>query len=153
VYTIDIGSPSSRWIGYQVLAGIGLGITFQTPIMVGQALAEADDVATVTAILMFVQTLGGALLVSAAQAAFVNTLISELVKNAPGIDPMRVIVAGATGLRDAFTEEQLPDLLVSYMAALRVTYAMAIATSGCALLIALFAPWKSIKGKVTIGAA
>jgi MFS transporter, DHA2 family, glioxin efflux transporter len=52
LYTLDIGSPSSHWIGYQILAGIGLGICFQTPIMVGQALAEAEDVATVTAILM-----------------------------------------------------------------------------------------------------
>jgi hypothetical protein len=52
LYTLDVGSPSSRWIGYQILAGFGLGICFQTPIMVGQALAEAKDVATVTAILM-----------------------------------------------------------------------------------------------------
>ena len=28
-YTLDMGSPSSRWIGYQVLAGIGLGFCFQ----------------------------------------------------------------------------------------------------------------------------
>jgi hypothetical protein len=153
LYTLDIGSPSSRWIGYQVVAGIGLGISFQTPIMIGQALAKEEDVATVTAILMFIQTVGGALLVSAAQAAFVNTLLSELVKNAPDIDPMKVIAAGATGLRDTFTAEQLPGMLVSYMAALRVTYAMAIATSGCATIIALFAPWKTIKGKVTVGAA
>jgi hypothetical protein len=52
LYTLDIGSPSSRWIGFQVLSGIGLGLCFQVPIMVGQALAAAEDVATVTAILM-----------------------------------------------------------------------------------------------------
>jgi hypothetical protein len=52
LYSLDIGSPTSHWIGYQVLAGIGFGICFQTPIMVGQALAKAEDVATVTAILM-----------------------------------------------------------------------------------------------------
>jgi hypothetical protein len=175
LYTLDIGSPSSRWIGYQILAGIGLGTCFQTPIMVGQALAGAGDVATVTAILMcrfymdillliftcltnnntsvVIQTIGGALLVSAAQAAFVNTLISELLKNAPNIEPGLVIAAGATGLRDAFTGDQLPGLLVSYMAALRVAYAIAIATSGAAAIIGLFAPWTSIKGKVSMGAA
>ncbi|EHK99010.1 putative HC-toxin efflux carrier TOXA [Glarea lozoyensis 74030] len=153
LYTLDIGSPSSHWIGFQILAGIGLGISFQAPIMVGQALAEDEDVATVTAILMFIQTIGGALLVSAANAAFVNTLISELRKNVPSIDPLRVILAGATGLRDAFTEEQLPGLLVSYMAALKVTYAIAIATSGGAVLIAFFSPWRSIKGKVSMGVA
>ncbi|KAE8448022.1 hypothetical protein EG329_009945 [Mollisiaceae sp. DMI_Dod_QoI] len=153
LYTLDIGSPSSRWIGYQILAGIGLGISFQTPIMVGQALAAPRDVATVTAILMFIQTIGGALLVSAAQAAFVNTLISQLQVNSPDINPALVIAAGATGLRDAFTEMQLPGLLISYMAALRVAYAISIATGGAAALVGLFAPWTSIKGKASMGAA
>jgi MFS transporter, DHA2 family, glioxin efflux transporter len=103
--------------------------------------------------LAVVQTIGGALLVSAAQAAFVNTLVSQLRVNSPGINPALVIAAGATGLRDAFTEAQLPGLLVSYMAALRVAYAISIATSGAAALVAILAPWTSIKGKVSMGAA
>jgi hypothetical protein len=52
LYTLDAGSSSSRWIGYQILAGVGLGLCFQVPIMVGQALAKPEDIATVTAILM-----------------------------------------------------------------------------------------------------
>ncbi|KAL9039642.1 MAG: hypothetical protein Q9214_004794, partial [Letrouitia sp. 1 TL-2023] len=37
IYTLDIGSPSRQWIGYQALAGIGLGLGFQIPIIVAQA--------------------------------------------------------------------------------------------------------------------
>jgi hypothetical protein len=103
--------------------------------------------------LAVVQTIGGALLVSAAQAAFVNTLVSQILVNSPGIDPAHVVAVGATGLRGAFTEAQLPGLLISYMAALRVAYAISIATGGAAALVALFAPWTSIKGKVSMGAA
>ena len=143
--------------------------------MIGQALAEPEDIATVTAILMckckfdtvrgptyspltchifaVIQTIGGALLISASQAAFVNTLIAQVLVNSPGIDPALVIAAGATGLHDAFTEAQLPGLLLSYMAALRVAYAVSIATSGAAAFVALLAPWTSIKGKVSLGAA
>jgi hypothetical protein len=91
--------------------------------------------------------------VSAAQAAFVNTLISQLLVNSPELNPALVVAAGATGLRQAFTEAQIPGILISYMAALRVAYAIAIATSGAATLVALLAPWKSIKGKVSMGAA
>jgi len=98
-----------------------------------------------------VQTIGGALFVSAAQAAFVNTLISQLLVHAPGVDPAIVLAAGATGLRDTFTEAQLPGLLVSYMAALRVAYTISIGTGGAATVVALFSPWTSIKGKVTMG--
>jgi MFS transporter, DHA2 family, glioxin efflux transporter len=103
--------------------------------------------------LTVVQTIGGALLVSATQAAFVNTLVSQIKLNSPGINPALVVAAGATGLRNAFTESQLPGLLVSYMAALRVAYAISIATGGAAALVALFAPWTSIKGKVKMGVA
>lgn len=62
-----------------------------------------------------------------------------------------VVAVGATGLRDAFTEAQLPGILVSYMAALRVAYTISIATGGAAALVALFSPWTSIKGKIVMG--
>jgi hypothetical protein len=52
IYTLEIGSPSSKWIGYQILAGIGIGTCFQLPIMAGQALAMPEDVSAVTAILL-----------------------------------------------------------------------------------------------------
>jgi hypothetical protein len=73
--------------------------------------------------------------------------------NCPGIDPALVVAAGATGLRDNFTAAQLPGILVSYMSALRVAYAISIAAGGAAALVALFTPWTSIKGKVSVGAA
>jgi MFS transporter, DHA2 family, glioxin efflux transporter len=103
--------------------------------------------------LAVVQTVGGALLVSAAQAAFVNTLVSQIKLNSRGINPALVVAAGATGLRDTFTESQLPGLLISYMAALRVAYAISIAAGGAAAVVAPFAPWTSIKGKVKMGAS
>jgi hypothetical protein len=52
IYTLDLASPSSHWIGFQILAGIGFGLCFQAPIMVGQALSKPEDVSTVTAILL-----------------------------------------------------------------------------------------------------
>lgn len=73
--------------------------------------------------------------------------------NAPGIDPSLVIAAGATGLRETFTEAQLPGLLISYVSALRLAYTISIAAGGAAALVGLLAPWTSIKGKVSMGAA
>jgi hypothetical protein len=78
-------------------------------------------------------------------------LVSQIKVNSPGINPALVVAAGATGLRQAFSEAQLPGILLSYMAALRVAYAISIAAGGIAALAALFAPWTSIKGKVKMG--
>jgi hypothetical protein len=74
-YTLSPTSTSAAWAGYQVLAGIGIGLSFSVPMMAGQALAKDEDIPTTTALLMFFQTMGGALGVSAAQAAFTNELV------------------------------------------------------------------------------
>lgn len=153
IYTFSRNSSTGMWIGYQIIAGVGLGSCFQVPIMAGQALAAPKDVSAVTSILLFAQTIGGAFLVSAAESAFVNTLISKLHQDSPSIDPSAVIAAGATGLRAAFSKDDLPSILKCYMVALKVTYNIATAAAGLAFLVALFAKWTSIKGKVVIGAA
>ena len=33
IYTLDIGSTSGQWIGYQALAGIGVGLGIKAPII------------------------------------------------------------------------------------------------------------------------
>ena len=52
LYTLDIGTGTGKWIGYQILAGLGYGIAFQVPIIVGQATADPSDLASVTAIIL-----------------------------------------------------------------------------------------------------
>lgn len=52
IYTLDIGTSSGKWIGYQILAGIGWGLAFQVPIITGQAVSPPEDLAEVTAIIL-----------------------------------------------------------------------------------------------------
>ncbi|ROV97850.1 hypothetical protein VSDG_04895 [Cytospora chrysosperma] len=53
IYTYDIGTSTGRWIGYQILAGVGNGVGVQVPIIMSQANSDASDMAATTAILMF----------------------------------------------------------------------------------------------------
>lgn len=99
------------------------------------------------------QTIGGAFLVSAAESAFVNTLISKLHEHAPSVDPSAVLAAGATGLRESFSDTEYPAILSSYMTAISATFLIATASTGLAFLVALFAKWTSIKGRTVVGAA
>jgi len=52
LFTLDIGTSSGKWIGYQILAGAGFGVAFQIPMIIAQAMSEADDLAATTAIIM-----------------------------------------------------------------------------------------------------
>ncbi|KAL7785670.1 major facilitator superfamily domain-containing protein [Trichoderma afarasin] len=138
LYTLDIGTSEGKWIGYQIIGGVGWGIASQIPIITVQATAPAIDLAEVTAMLLFLQTLGGAGMVSAAQAGFVNVMINNLPKTAPGVNPALVVSTGAADLRKVFSDDQIPGILVAYMQGLKAAFAIGIASSGIAFITILF---------------
>ncbi|KAK4451967.1 major facilitator superfamily-domain-containing protein [Podospora aff. communis PSN243] len=141
LYTLDIGTPSGKWIGYQILAGIAYGVSFQVPVIVGQSSADPKDMSSVTAIILFFQTVGGAILVSAAQSSFINTLLNNLPE---GVDRLTIIGTGATAIRHVFPAEQIPGILVAYMEGLKTTFAIAVAGVGLAFVLSLFSSWQRL---------
>jgi MFS family permease len=144
LYTLDIGSASGKWIGYQVLAGLAWGAAFQIPIIESQAIARPEDLSSITAIVLFFQTIGGAFSVSAAQAGFLNTLLKTVVVNAPGVDPSMVILTGATQIRTAFPPESVPGIILSYMAGIKVAFAIGVGLTGAGFLFTLCSKWGRI---------
>ncbi|KAL4796627.1 MFS general substrate transporter [Aspergillus venezuelensis] len=145
IYSWDVDTSTGKWIGYQILTAFGFVIPYLVPMNIAQAHADAKDMSTVTATLFLFQTLGGAFCISAAQSAFVNTLIKELATSAPEVNPMLVVATGATQIRDVFPEH-LDGILQAYMAGLKATFAISIGTVGFAALLAVFSPWKRLHG-------
>ncbi|KAL4881202.1 MFS general substrate transporter [Aspergillus karnatakaensis] len=145
IYSWDIDTPTGKWIGYQILTAFGFVIPYLVPMNIAQAYTDAKDMSTVTATLFLFQTLGGAFCISAAQSAFVNTMIKELATSAPDVNPMLVIATGATQIRDVFPD-QLDGILQAYMAGLKATFAISIGTVGFATLLTVFSPWKRLHG-------
>ena len=169
LYTLDIGSPSSHWIGYQALASIGLGATIQVPMIANQAFVKVSELSEVTAVTLrkyltnFIlslgvfhplnvravfQTIGGAIWVSAGQSAYTNRLLQEVPVLVPDVSPALVVATGATQLRTVFSAEQLPGIVLAYMDGLKLAFILAIASAGVTLPIALFAKWQNVKPKV-----
>lgn len=145
LYTLNIGTGSSAWLGYQALVGLGYGFGVQVPIIAAQAVMKTDDVASATAMLLFAQTLGGSLTISAAQSAFLNTIIKRLPSTAPSVDPLSVVFTGATDIRKTFAPEDIPGIIRAYMDGLKVTYALGIAMAAGMLLTAFISKWHNLK--------
>ena len=145
VYTLDIGSSSSEWIGYQALTGIGIGLGIQIPVIVAQGASAPSDISSASSMILFMQTIGGALFISAAQAAFANKLLRSIPITAPGVDPRMVLGVGETNLRMAFTGDQLQGVIEAFMRGLRVSFAIAIALAGISVVVAVFGPWDELK--------
>lgn len=152
IYTLDVDSPSSEWIGYQALVGIGLGLIFQIPVIVAQSLVKPADLSSVSAIILFFQTMGGAIWISAAQAIFTNKLISGIATSAPGVNPGLVLATGATDLRHVFSGADLDGIVHSYMEGLRGGYGICIACTALAVFVSFAPRWESLKGKIKLDA-
>lgn len=52
LYNLDIDTSTGKWIGYQILGGVGWGIAFQVPIIVGQGNADPKDMSSITAMIL-----------------------------------------------------------------------------------------------------
>ena len=91
------------------------------------------------------QTIGGAVFVSAGQVAYTNRLKQRIPVLVPGVSPALVVATGATELRNVFSAEQIPGIVLAYMDGLKLTFALAIALTGVTLPIALFAKWRNVK--------
>ncbi|RVX71249.1 hypothetical protein B0A52_04823 [Exophiala mesophila] len=152
VYTLDVDSPSSEWIGYQALVGIGLGLIFQIPVIVAQSLVKPADLSSVSAIILFFQTMGGAIWISAAQSIFTNKLISGVASNAPGVNTGLVLATGATDLRHVFSGADLDGIVEAYMEGLRGGYGICIACTALAVFVSFAPRWESLKGKIKLDA-
>ncbi|KAK7717940.1 hypothetical protein SLS63_010590 [Diaporthe eres] len=133
--TFDIGTSLGREVGYQLLAGFALGFPFQLPVIHGQTQSKPKDLAVVTAIIVFSETIAGAILLSAAQCAFVNQMLKTLAVTAPAVDPAKLIATGVSEIREAFPADQIPGILLAYMDGLRIPFAIATATAGDACIL------------------
>jgi hypothetical protein len=128
LYTLKVNSTASQWI----------------------VVTSTKDMPTANALVMFFNSLGGAVAISIAQNIFINSLAKEIPKYAPEVDPSVVINAGATYVRQAVPNEYLQGVLEAYTRAITSAMALSIATACVAALVSFGMEWKSIKGKKII---
>lgn len=133
IFTLNIGSSSGAWIGYQAIGGIGIGLSLQIPVIVAQGTSASADVSSVTALILFFQTISGAIFISVGQSLFTNRLLQTV----EGVSPQLVVVTGATELRKVFTPAQLPGILRAYMTGLKDAFILSIALTAIAVAVSV----------------
>lgn len=146
--TLHVDSPPVQWIGYQVLFGTGVGLGMQQTMVAVQASLEGSDVSIGTAIIIFSQTLGGALFICVAQNVFQNKLVSNVAAaNVAGLDPALVIGVGATEVHTLIAKEYLPVVLEAYNGAVANTFYVSVVMASLSIVGSALVPWNSVKGK------
>lgn len=144
----EVDSGPGKWVTFQLLAGLGLGLGFQQPLVSAQVVLTGADIPIGTSIMVFFQTLGGALFVSVGQSVFKNKF-AEGLRTIPDLDVEKTLATGATVLKSVVPEDQLPAVLVAYNDALVQCFYPALAMLAFGLLCSFGMEWISVKGKKT----
>ncbi|KAK1977205.1 major facilitator superfamily transporter [Colletotrichum cereale] len=147
IATFSPETPSAMWIGYQIIAGAGVGVGMQQPLIAVQVVLDMADVATGTAIIIFTQQIGGAIFVAIGQAVFTNKLVERLPLHIPTLDPHSVIATGVTAIRKTVDAELLPAIAHAYSEALVQSLLVSAVAASATILGAGFVEWKSVRGK------
>ncbi|KAH7322428.1 MFS multidrug transporter [Stachybotrys elegans] len=145
ISTFTVHTPSSAWIGYQIIFGAGVGLGMQQPLMAIQNALDLKDVPTGTSMITFLQTLGGALFIIVAQSVFTSEVVRQLEAALPSLDPSVILNTGATELQNSLPAESLPAIKLAYNEALARAFLVATALGAASILGSALIPWRSMK--------
>lgn len=143
ITTFQPHTPHQAWIGYQVLYGIGIGLSTQGPSLAIQASLPQSDVPIGIAANFFAKEMGGAIFVSVAQNLFANELGRRL-QGISGLNAQAITTSGATELQDK-AGDQIDTVVAAYNYALRDVWILALALVAATIVPFVRVEWKNLQ--------
>ncbi|KAI0425181.1 MFS general substrate transporter [Xylaria sp. FL1042] len=141
--TFRVNESSSHWIGYQVVAGFGLGLGMQAASLAAQAVLPVPDVPIGIAIMFFAQQLGGGIFTSVGQNLLSTYLVSHL--DIPGLSADQITSEGATDLVSSVAPQYRGTVKAVYNQAISQIFRCAMGVALVAVAAAVFMEWKNVK--------
>ena len=139
VHQLAADASIAKWIGFEILAASGIGLSLQIPMIANQALVGMEDMASVTSLTLFCENVGQALFIAATEAVFTSGLIESLKDRKTALDPETVINTGATQIRTAVSKEELSEVLASYLRGCKDSHWVPIACGIAAVAVSMVA--------------
>jgi len=143
--TLMPNTAHPAWIGYQAFAGLGVGLGLQLPLIAVQTVLPLDLVPTGTAVVVFAQTLGGAVCVAIAQSVFQNKLIAKIAEYTPSLDPSVILAMGATNIHKEIPAPELPGVILAYDKAITQVFLVSVSTAALTIIGSGAMEWTSVK--------
>ena len=151
--TFTPSTGRAKWIGYQVIFGAGVGFGMQQPMLAAQTVLPKKDVPIGTALMMFSNTIGGAIFISVAQNMFTNTLLDGVRKVVPGLNPAIVLATGATAIKNVIPHQYLAGVQEAYNNAIVHAFYVGVGLGAVSIIGSCLMEWKSVKGKKMVASA
>lgn len=144
--TLTPTTSTGKWIGYQIIFGLGCGMGFQQPPIAAQTVLQFKDLPVGIAITLFFRNFGTALFITAGNNIMDGALLRGLNARAiPGVEPHDVVEAGSTSFRSLVPESSLAAVLEVYDHAIQQTFRLGLILACISVIGAVSIQWKSVK--------
>ena len=144
--TLQASSRSGVWIGYQIMAGLGIGLGTQQPLIASQAVLQEADVPIGTGIICFFQILGPAVFVSVGQSVLTNRLAANLQSSIPGFNNTSALTdTGVLGVESLVGGASAELVVSAYNSALTQTLYISVALASLSVIGVIGMDWKKIE--------
>jgi hypothetical protein len=140
--TLRVDATMGQWIGYQILYGWGFGACIQAPNLAAQTVLKRDEVSIGASLMLFAQTLFGAIFAAVGQNVLDGQLSSRLASIA-SITPQQIEQAGAIGILKLVPPQLQEVALVAYNESIMLTFQVALIVGCIAILGGLGMEWRS----------
>ncbi|KAK4052029.1 hypothetical protein OIV83_002323 [Microbotryomycetes sp. JL201] len=153
--TLKVDSSTGIWVGFQILAGVGIGLSAMMPYIGSQIVTQdPKDRPAAGVIAIFAQTLAAAIMLSSCQAIYQNKLL-EGIKQIPGIDVKLVIDSGVSAFREILPPEFVPLVAEKAVWALSKVFLVGAVFAAFGFVTASTVQWIRLQpgDKVSAGAA
>ncbi|KZL81451.1 major facilitator superfamily transporter [Colletotrichum incanum] len=139
--------PVRNWIGFQILYGLGSCQSLQTPLLAVQSVLPMEEVPLGTALIMFLQTFGGAIFISVAQNVFSNEFRARLTKDLPNVNATAIVNGGANSIRQpgVLPPGTLDPVLRIYSTSLTTSWYLPVGLTCASIIGSALVQWKSVK--------
>ncbi|CAG8513986.1 40415_t:CDS:2 [Gigaspora margarita] len=129
--TFSLNTSEGEIISYSLITGIGIGLIMQTTILAGQGVVEYKDMAIVTSLLQFYESMGTVFGVAIMGTVFNNVFNSNLPPQYQGKISLHDF--------DSSTLGQIPDVIVqTFVLAFDVAFKVVIGMGSFAFILSLF---------------
>ncbi|KAK9414434.1 putative MFS multidrug transporter [Seiridium unicorne] len=142
--TLQVDTGEGKWIGYQILYGFGMGLSFQAPNLAAQTVLPTKDVPIGTSLMFFSQLLGGAIFISVGENVL-NTQLVDRLSGLPNFNVGLVINNGATTLASSVPANLLGAVLEAYNESLRKCFQIGLIMACLTIFGAAAMEWRSVK--------
>jgi MFS family permease len=146
--TLTLGTPTAQLIGFQILAGIGVGSSMQLCATSVRAAVQKKDTPIAATLSVFAPFFGSSLGAAINQNTFRTTLKQELLGFLSEADANAVITAGGSGFKEVTVAGNQSLVMAAYNNALRKVFITAAVVGGMAFLGTLCIKWRTLKAKL-----